>query len=70
MNESLTFVRGLIEQAGLRLNNDEIAELASSYELHRAAVETLYSVPMTKEEEPQVIFSPLHHINAVERGAS
>jgi hypothetical protein len=32
--------------------------LVASYPQQRAALDALYDVPMTKEEEPQLVFTP------------
>jgi hypothetical protein len=52
-------VRQLLEMAGLHLRPEELAELASVYPIHRAAVDALYAFDLPHGEEPQTIFSPV-----------
>jgi hypothetical protein len=52
-------VRVLMAAAGLAVSDTEFAEFVEAYPKHRADLDALYEVPMVKEEEPQVVFSPL-----------
>jgi hypothetical protein len=52
-------VRVLVDQAGLAPSAAEFAEMVADYPEYRAKIDALYAVPMVKEEEPQLIFSPL-----------
>lgn len=52
-------VRMLLKAAGMTVSDEEFESLAAAYPSHRASLDALFAVPMTKEEEPQLIFSPL-----------
>jgi hypothetical protein len=45
--------------AGLTVSAEERATFIADYPAHRASLDALYAVPMVKEEEPQLVFSPL-----------
>jgi hypothetical protein len=51
-------IRVLVGAAGLTPSESEFAELVADYPEYRAKLDALYDVPMVKEEEPQLIFSP------------
>lgn len=51
-------VAALLEAAGLTLSPEETAEFVGFYPGYRIALDALYAVPMVKEEEPQIIFTP------------
>jgi hypothetical protein len=48
----------LLAAAGLTVSPDEFDQFVDDYTKHRADLDALYAVPMVKEEEPQLIFSP------------
>jgi hypothetical protein len=48
----------LLAAAGLTIPEDEKAEFVAAYPAFRASLDALYEVPMSHEEEPQLIFSP------------
>ena len=54
-----TTVQVLLEAAGLEVSPAELAQLVADYPAHRTALDALFAVPMDKEEEPQLVFSPL-----------
>jgi len=66
-NEQL--VRGFLAVTGLSLSAEEVAEFARALPVHRRAVDALYFVPMDKEEEPQMIFSPVHELSHPTNGS-
>jgi hypothetical protein len=47
----------LLEAAGLTIPDDEKTEFVKAYPAFRASLDALYAVPMSHEEEPQLIFS-------------
>lgn len=51
-------VRVMLAAAGLTVSTDEFAQFVADYTKHRADLDDLYAVPMVKEEEPQLVFSP------------
>jgi hypothetical protein len=54
-----TTIDALLVAAGLTISAEERAAFIAAYPAHRAALDALYAVPMVKEEEPQLVFSPL-----------
>lgn len=52
-------VEVLLGAAGLEVTPPEFETLVAAYPGIRAAVDGLYAVPMDKEEEPQLVFTPL-----------
>lgn len=48
----------LLAAAGLTIPEEEKAELVEIYPEFRASLDALYAVPMSHEEEPQLVFSP------------
>ena len=48
----------LLAAAGLTVSEDEFAKFVADYPKHRADLDAMYAVPMVKEEEPQLVFSP------------
>jgi hypothetical protein len=52
-------VRAFLLAAGLSVSDEEFTEMVADYPAHRAALDALYAVPMVKEEEPQLVFSPV-----------
>ncbi|GAA0584275.1 hypothetical protein GCM10010172_81550 [Paractinoplanes ferrugineus] len=53
-----TTVSVLFEAAGITVPPDEFDYFVKVYPALRAGLDALYEVPMTKEEEPQLVFSP------------
>jgi hypothetical protein len=53
-----TTVAVLLEAAGITVPQDEFDYFVKAYPGLRASLDALYAVPMTKEEEPQLVFSP------------
>jgi hypothetical protein len=51
-------VQVMLAAAGLTVSDEEFAQFVADYTKHRADLDALYAVPMVKEEEPQLIFSP------------
>jgi len=51
-------VRVMLAAAGITPTDEEFATFVADYPLHRSKLDTLYTVPTIKEEEPQTIFSP------------
>lgn len=51
-------VRALVDAAGVNPSEAEFAQMVADYPEYRAKLDALYDVPMIKEEEPQLIFSP------------
>ena len=51
-------VRVMLAAAGLTVSDEEFAQFVADYAKHRADLDALYAVPMVKEEEPQLVFSP------------
>jgi hypothetical protein len=51
-------VTTLLAAAGMSVPDDEKAMFVASYPALRASLDALYAVPMSHEEEPQLIFSP------------
>ncbi|MFN8075086.1 MAG: hypothetical protein U0Q15_06650 [Kineosporiaceae bacterium] len=49
----------MLAAAGLTVSAEERAAFIADYPAHRASLDALYAVPMVKEEEPQLVFSPL-----------
>lgn len=49
----------MLAAAGLTVSAEERATFIADYPAHRASLDALYKVPMVKEEEPQLVFSPL-----------
>ena len=52
-------VRLMLKAAGITVSGEELASFVAAYPGHRASLDALFAVPMVKEEEPQLIFSPL-----------
>jgi len=48
----------LLEAAGITVPPDEFDYFVAVYPALRASLDALYAVPMAKEEEPQLVFSP------------
>ncbi|MCW2540236.1 MAG: hypothetical protein JWN95_1961 [Frankiales bacterium] len=48
----------MLAAAGITVPDDEKAEFVAAYPAFRASLDALYAVPMSHEEEPQLIFSP------------
>jgi hypothetical protein len=48
----------LLDAAGITVPDEEKAEFVAAYPAFRASLDALYAVPMSHEEEPQLIFSP------------
>lgn len=53
-----TTITVMLEAAGLTVSPEEFQTFVDAYPAHRVALDKLYSVPMVKEEEPQLVFSP------------
>ena len=51
-------VTALLAAAGITVPDDEKADLVAAYPAFRASLDALHDVPMSQEEEPQLIFSP------------
>jgi hypothetical protein len=51
-------VTAMLAAAGITVPEDEKAEFVAAYPALRASLDALYAVPMSHEEEPQLIFSP------------
>jgi hypothetical protein len=51
-------IRVLLTSAGLTVSEEEFAQFVADYPADRAKLDALYEVPMVKEEEPQLVFSP------------
>lgn len=48
----------MLAAAGLTVSAEEFTQFVEDYAKHRADLDALYAVPMVKEEEPQLVFSP------------
>ena len=59
VSDPVTSVQVLLEAAGLTISAAEFDKLVTFYPGMRASVDALYDVDMGKEEEPQLIFTPL-----------
>jgi len=62
-----TVVRALLDAHGLSITDDEVMTLARDYSALRASLDALHEVPMSKEEDPQSVFSPVEHQPGAER---
>lgn len=51
-------VTALLAAAGITVPDEEKAEFVAAYPEFRASLDALYAVPMSHEEEPQLVFSP------------
>jgi hypothetical protein len=58
MSSAEETVTALLDAAGLTVPDDEKAEFVAAYPALRASLDALYAVPMSHEEEPQLVFSP------------
>lgn len=58
MSSAEETVTALLAAAGIIVPDDEKAEFVASYPALRASLDALYAVPMSHEEEPQLVFSP------------
>lgn len=58
MSSAEETVTALLGAAGITVPDDEKAEFVAGYPALRASLDALYAVPMSHEEEPQLIFSP------------
>lgn len=54
-----TTIQALLAAADLEITPAEFDTLVAVYPDMRSDVDALYAVPMAKEEEPQLIFTPL-----------
>ncbi|WP_432563705.1 hypothetical protein [Kineococcus sp. SYSU DK003] len=59
VSDPTTSVQVLLDAAGLTISAAEFDKLVAIYPGMRASVDALYDVAMGKEEEPQLIFTPL-----------
>ncbi|WP_432492758.1 hypothetical protein [Kineococcus auxinigenes] len=53
-----TSVEVLLAAAGLTVTPEEFDAIVRSYPDVRAQIDAMYAVPMLKEEEPQLVFTP------------
>ncbi|MCI2237055.1 hypothetical protein MO973_40485 [Paenibacillus sp. TRM 82003] len=53
-----TTVEVLLAAAGLTVTPEEFDAIVRSYPDVRARIDAMYAVPMAKEEEPQLVFTP------------
>ncbi|WP_337063091.1 hypothetical protein [Kineococcus sp. G2] len=53
-----TSVEVLLTAAGLTVTPEEFDAIVRSYPDVRTQIDAMYAVPMVKEEEPQLIFTP------------
>lgn len=51
-------VHNLLAQHGLRVSDDELAQLAETYRANRHLIESLYTMPGVRYEEPALTFDP------------
>jgi hypothetical protein len=58
MSSAEDTVTAMLDAAGITVPDDEKAEFVAAYPALRASLDALYAVPMSHEEEPQLIFSP------------
>jgi len=58
MSDARETVVSLLAQAGIKPTADEIDRLVDAYPETRAGVESLYTVPGVRYEEPAVTFDP------------
>jgi hypothetical protein len=52
-----TTVRTLLDAAGLRPSQEELATLVAAYPEYKAGIESLYAIPETRYAAPGLIFS-------------
>lgn len=57
-------VEVLLERSGLRLQPEEVAELAANYEDLRAALDKMHSVTDVRYEAPALVFNPARQASA------
>jgi hypothetical protein len=50
-------VRTLMAAAGLAPSEEEIATLVAAYPLHKAGIESLYTIPEARYAAPALVFS-------------
>jgi hypothetical protein len=58
MSEAESTVQAFLAAAGLPADPDEVTFLVGQYQIHKAAIESLYAIPAARYEAPALIFDP------------